>query len=165
MAKRVQLAERMLNAIFSRTIEAYQTVRTAALNKFIEIPPDRLFPTPDNKYKVCWYRFGRDQMLFVRGKIPKARYFSFTLYNAWLESFDYTRHQIILNHSQIKTDEEGNFELCLSHTDLGHQNWLDTAGHRAGCLIARSLLPEEEMEDFHIQVMYVKEWEEILIPL
>ncbi len=159
MTRQLRLATSMLNAIFSRSIEAYESVRTAALNRFIEIPPDKLFPTPDNQYKVCWYRFGRDQILFVRGQLPKARYFSFTLYNSWLESFDYTKHQINLNHSQIKTDKTGNFEICLSHKNPNHPNWLDTAGHHAGCLLARSLLAEENLKELSIQVMYIKEWE------
>lgn len=158
MANRLNLSKRMLEAIFERTIETYKMVSPMALNHFVQIPADRLFPTPDNAYQVCWYRFGRDQLMFVRGKIPQGKYFSFTLYNAWMESYDYTRHQAILNHSQIKTDENGQFEICLGHRDLSHPNWLDTAGHRAGYLVARSLLPEGEPTEFEIQVMYEIEW-------
>ena len=85
---------------------AWPRASTAALNQFIEIPGEGLFPTPDNKYRVCWYRFGHDQLFFVRGKLPAARYFSFALYNVWLESLDYKHRPVKLNHSQIVCDAE-----------------------------------------------------------
>ena len=132
-----------------------------ALNRFMELGAETLFPTPDNVYQVCWYRFGYDQVMFVRGKLPAARYFSFVLCNLWMESLDYTRHRIVLNHGAIETDGEGNFEIVLAHRDPGHPNWMDTAGHHAGYLIARSLLPEGAAPALTVQVMYEKEWEAI----
>ena len=63
-----------------------------------------------------------------------------------LESFDYTRHRIHLNHTQIRADADGRFEVCLAHRDPGHPNWLDTAGHNAGYVLARSLLLEDDPE-------------------
>jgi len=159
MAKQLGLSKRMLQAIWKRSMQAYSMASTAALNRFMQIPAESLFPTPDNVYQVCWYRFGRDQVMFVRGRLPKARYFSFVLCNLWMESLDYTRHRVALNHGSIHSDEDGNFEIALAHRDPGHPNWLDTAGHHAGYLIARSLLPEEEPGDYTIQVMYEKEWE------
>ena len=94
----------------------------------------------------------------VRGKLPKSRYFSLVLYNAWMESLDYTRHTISLNHTQIEADEHGNFEVVLSHRDLGQANRLDTAGHHAGFLLARNLLLEGDAPDFEIQVQYESEY-------
>lgn len=158
-AKGIERAERMVKAVFARTQQAYQMVTGMALNKFVEIPGEALFPTPDNTYQACWYRFGRDQIMLVRGRLPKTRYFNFCLYNAWMESLDYQRHTISLNHSEIQTDDDGNFELALAHTDPGHPNWLDTTGHHAGYLLARSLLLEGDTPDFGIQVMYETEWE------
>jgi hypothetical protein len=133
-------------------------VSVGALNRFIQIPAEALFPTPDNIYQVCWYRFGRDQVMFVRGKLPKARYFSFVLCNVWMESLDYTRHRVVLNHGTIETDADDNFEIALAHSDPGHPNWIDTSGHHAGYLIARSLLLEGDPPEYTIQVMYDKEW-------
>jgi hypothetical protein len=159
MAFRLGLSKRMLSAIFKRTLDAHKMVSMAALNQFVQIPAEALFPTPDNTYQVCWYRFGGDQVMFVRGKLPKARYFSFVLCNLWMESLDYTRHRVVLNHGTIQADADGNFEIALAHTDPGHPNWLDTAGHHAGYLIARSLLLESEPPEYTIQVMYDKEWE------
>ena len=158
LARRVYLSERMLKAIFERTLMAYGMASKAALNQFIQIPGEALFPTPDNTYQVCWYRFGRDQVLRLRGTLPKSRYFSLVLYNAWMESLDYTRHTISLNHTQIEAGPDGSFEVVLSHRDLGQANRLDPAGHHAGFLLARNLLLEGEPPDFEVQVQYESEY-------
>lgn len=158
MQKALQRSERMLRSIFERTAAAHELVSGSALKRFVPIGGDELFPTPDNAYQVCWYRFGYNQLMLVRGTIPQARYFSFTLYNAWLESLDYRHRPVHLNHTQIETDADGNFELCLSHRDLGHPNRLDVAGHDAGYLVARSLLPEGEAPRFETETIYEEEY-------
>ncbi|MFK7930100.1 MAG: sulfotransferase [Myxococcota bacterium] len=160
-AKGLERADRMLKAVFARTQQAHQMVSGMALNSLIQIPGEALFPTPDNTYQVAWYRFGRDQVMLVRGTLPTARYFNVSLCNAWLESLDYQRHQVHLNHTQIQTQADGSFELCLAHTDPGHPNWLDTTGHHAGYLLVRSLLLDGAAPDFSIQVMYDTEWAEL----
>lgn len=157
--KGLERADRMLKAVFERTQTALKMVTGMALNRFIQIPGEALFPTPDNTYQVAWYRFGQDQVMLVRGKLPTARYFNLSLCNAWMESLDYQRHTVALNHTQIQTDAEGNFEVCLAHRNPGHPNWLDTTGHHAGYLLSRSLLLEGDAPDFKIQVMYEHEWE------
>ena len=151
-------SERMLRSIFERTARAHQLVASTALKKFVPIGGEELFPTPDNAYQVCWYRIGYNQVMLVRGKIPPARYFSFTLYNAWLESLDYRHRPVHLNHTQIRTDDDGSFELCLAHRDLGHPNWLDVAGHQAGYVAARSLLPEGDADAFETETIYEEEF-------
>jgi hypothetical protein len=158
LARRLELSRRMLSAVFERTLGAYQMASAMALNRFVAIPADQLFPTPDNEYRVCWFRFGRDQLMLLRGRVPKARYFSLTLCNAWMESYDASRHTIILNHHQLQTDDEGNFEVALAHRDLGHPNWLDTAGHQAGYVIVRALCLEGEVAQIETQVMYETEF-------
>lgn len=149
----------MVRSVFARTIEAYKMASTMALNRLVQVPAGQLFPTPDNRYRIAWYRFGGNQLMLVRGRLPKARYFGFTLYNAWLESLDYERHRISLNHAQIRHAGGGAFEVCLAHRDPGHPNWLDTAGHGAGYLIERALLPEGDLTDLEIEVLYKSEWE------
>ncbi len=161
LAKNITLAQRMLTAVFKRTIEAYQIVTTKAMKRFLTLSGEhaQLFPTSDNVYQVCWYRIGHNQLMLVRGHLPKARYFAFTLYNAWMESFDYHHHQISLNHQQIQVEEDGHFEICLAHRDLKHHNWLDTAGHLSGYLIARTLLPNGELAEFSTETLYETEWQ------
>jgi len=164
LAAQLVRSKRMLQAIFQRTLQSYQMVRQIALNRFVEVPADQLFPTPDNRYLVAWYRFGRDQVMLVRGQRPDARYFGFSLCNAWMESLDYLRHRVNLNHAEIVFDDDGEggqrYELCLAHRDPGHPNWLDTAGHRAGYLLVRHLRIQGEPPTPSVQVMYETEWAE-----
>lgn len=158
-AAKVDRATRMLRSTWRRTVGAYELASQAYLNRFGPVPAENLFPTPDNLYHMCWFRFGYNQVMRVRGKLPKARYFSLCLMNVWMESYDYLRHPIILNQSQIQTDAEGNFEVLLAHKDVGHPNWLDTAGHHAGYIVARYLCVEEEPELLSVVVQYEHEYQ------
>jgi len=153
LAKRIDLSRRMLESIFMRTLDAYQRVSNYPKNTFVDVPVDLLFPTPDNTYKICWYELKTDQVIKVSGILPKARYFSFTFYNVWLESYDYTCHQVILNHEQIKLDNNNRFVLFVEPKNNGYENWLDTSGHNAGYLVARSLLLEGNHPEFNIEMM------------
>jgi hypothetical protein len=158
LALGLELSRRNLQAVFKRTVEAWKMASVAALNRFIPIGGEQLFPTPDNTYLVCWYRIGQDQMLLVRGRRPAARYVSFCLYNAWMESLDYERLPVCLNDRQLVTDAEGNYELMVSHRDFGSPNRLDPAGHLAGYLLIRCLLPEGEIPTPSVEVRYEREW-------
>ena len=153
LAKRIELSRRMLESIFMRTLDAYRRISNFPKNTFVDVPVDLLFPTPDNTYKICWYELETHQMIIVSGILPKARYFSFTFYNVWLESYDYTRHQVILNHDQIELNENGKFDICVGQQNNGYTNWLDTAGHNSGYLVARSLLLEGNHPEFDVKVM------------
>ena len=157
LTRALDRARRNLDVVMKRTVETYQFASGAALNRFIVIGGEQLFPTPDNTYLACWYRFGADQRMYVRGRMPKARYFSFCLYNVWMESLDYTRHTIHRNHTQVTLDPDGTFEICLAHDDPGHPNWIDTTGHHAGYLLARALLAEEDIPVPEIEVRYNRE--------
>jgi len=148
----------MLRAVFERTAAVGPAARTALLNRFAELPGEGLFPTPDNRYVACWYRFGPDQVMVVRGQLPSARYFGLSLCNVWLESLDYVEHpRSNLNHTQIVAGADGAFEVVLAHRDPGHPNWMDVAGHGAGYLLARHLLPVGPLAQLSAQVMYEHE--------
>ncbi len=153
LAKRIELSSRMLESVFSRTLNVYQRISKLPANTFVDIPVELLFPTPDNSYQICWYEMKDNKEIIVRGTLPKARYFGFTLYNAWLESYDYTNHSVVLNHKQIELDENGRFEIHITENNAGYANWLDTAGHKSGYLVARSLLQEGTPPDFEINVI------------
>ncbi len=146
-------AERMLKAIYKRTVQTYRLASVAAVNTFIQEAGEQLFPTPDNSYSAALYRMGPDKKILIRGRLPRARYFSVTLYNSWLESLDYQRHVISLNHEQLQLREDGSFEVCLADQKPEHANWLDIAGHREGYIIARALLLEGEMPELDLEVL------------
>jgi hypothetical protein len=139
-AQGLHRAERMVKAVFGRIRDAYQLATKLPSKQFVTLPGESLFPTPDNTYQACWYRFGPGQAFLIRGRVPTARYFSVCLYNAWMESHDYTVRRVSLNHAEIETDGAGDFTIVLADGDPGMPNWLDTGGHHAGYVLARSLL-------------------------
>lgn len=159
LAKGLDRAKRNLDATFQRTLGAWKMMSVGALNRFIPIGGEALFPTPDNAYLACWFRLGPDQVMRIRGsRLPKARYVAFTLYNLWMESFDYEQRAVTRNRSQIATAADGSYEIVLSHQDFGHVNGLDTAGHLAGYVLIRALLPEEAVPVPMVEVLYDREF-------
>lgn len=158
MARDLDRARRNLEAVFTRTLGTWKGANVALLNRFVQLEGAALFPTPDNTYVACWYRFGQDQLMLVRGRVPKARYWSLCLYNVWMESGEYRNHRVSLNHDQVQTDADGNYEICLAHADPGHPNFIHTTGHLAGYALIRVLLAEEAVIAPTIEVKYVREW-------
>ena len=113
---------------------------------------------PNQIFRHGYYDLADDEALVIEFTPPDCFYWNFQLDNRWMESLDYTRHTISLNHTQIQTDEDGYFEVVLSHRDLGQKNRLDPAGHHAGFLLARNLLLEGDAPMFEIQVQYEHEY-------
>lgn len=104
-----------------------------------------LFPTPDNRYVGGWYRLEENQALVITGQPPVARYWSAQLWSRWLESREYRWQQVSLNHSQIQLESDGSFRIVIAHrppNSTGSRNWLDTSGHREGCVVLRWLQAE-----------------------
>jgi hypothetical protein len=153
----LQRATRMVKGVYARIKGAYDLVTRLPAKTFIAMPGDGLFATPDNLYQVCWYRFGLDQAFVVRGRVPKATYFSICLYNAWLESHDYTTRTISLNHEQLRAGPDGNFTIVLADRDPGVPNWLDTGGHHAGYVLARSLLLDGAAPELSTDTVWLHE--------
>jgi len=158
LAASVGRARRNLEAVVARTAGTWEQTARAVKNVFAVMDGSLLFPTPDNVYLGCRYRFGDDQMMLVRGRLPRGRWWGICLYNAWLESLDYGSHRICLNDRTLAVAADGSYEICLAHHDPGHPNWLDTAGHRAGYALVRCLLPEEPVVPPTTQVLYQREW-------
>jgi hypothetical protein len=158
LARQLDRARRNLEVVFERTLGTWKMASVGLLNRFTIMEGAALFPTPDNTYAACWYRFGEDQLMFVHGRLGRSRYWSFCLYNAFMESLEYRDHRVSLNHTQLVCDADGNYEICLAHRDPGHPNWVDTTGHHAGYALIRVLLAEEEVLPPTIEVKYVREW-------
>ncbi len=158
LSRALELARRNLDAVFTRTLEAWKMVRVIAINRFVPIGGDQLFPTPDNRYQVCWFRLGPDQVMRIRGTAPRARYWSLCLYNAWMESLDYDQRTICLNDAQIPQGDDGSFEVVIAPNALPGVCRLDPAGHLSGYVILRALLPEGEVPQPQAEILYEREW-------
>ena len=115
------------------------------------------FPTPDNEYVAGWYRLGRDEALLVEGTPPRARYWSATLMNRWMESLEYRYHPISINDAHARLEPDGSFRLVVAHADPKVPNWLDTAGHREGYILLRSLQSEAPVSPPRCRVVPFKD--------
>jgi hypothetical protein len=96
-------------------------------------------------YGGGWWNLAPDEALLVTCDAPDANYWSFQGYNAgWFESLDFANRTTSLNGHQIRVDDDGRFRLAIAHDDPGIENWLDTAGHRAGMATYRWVLTTTE---------------------
>ncbi len=102
-----------------------------------------------------------DEAVIVEFAPPKARHWSVSLANWWWEAIDFTSRQTSLNHAQARLDADGVFRGVVAHSDPGVPNWLDTAGHDRGTLIARFVMAAAEPKP-HYQSVKLPELRAVL---
>ncbi len=148
--KEVAWRLRALGEAVERTLDNTATATSAwmARPNAISVESDAaglasLFPTPDNRYVGGWYRLEENQALEITARAPAARYWSAQLWSRWLESREYRRQQVSLNHTRLRPEPDGSFRIVVAHRPPGTPNWLDTGGHREGCVALRWLLAEQ----------------------
>ena len=108
-------------------------------NRFSEVMPGAaaVFRDPNIHFHAAYFELAPDQALVVEARPPRCDYWMFVLSNHWLETLDYTRHQITLNHRSATLEPDGSVKLVVAGRDPGHPNWLDTAGHAHGTIGVR----------------------------
>ena len=102
-------------------------------NRFAEVMPGAaaIFRDPDIHFHAAYFELAEDEALVVEVRPPRCDYWMFVLSNHWLETLDYTRHRITLNHHTAKLEPDGSLQLIVAARDPGHPNWLDTRRARA----------------------------------
>jgi hypothetical protein len=108
-------------------------------NRFAAVMPGAaaIFRDPDIHFHAAYFELAPDEALLVEARPPQCDYWMFVLSNHWLETLDYTRHQITLNHHTAKLEPDGSVKLYVAARDPGHPNWLDSAGHARGTIGVR----------------------------
>src|SRR5258705_7153047 len=98
-------------------------------NRFAEVMPAAaaIFRDPEIQFHVAYFELGPDEALVVEARPPACDYWMFVLSNYWLETLDYTRHRITLNHHSAVLEPDGTVKLTVAARDPGHPNWLATA--------------------------------------
>lgn len=95
------------------------------------------YPTFDNTYYGLSYLLEDDQALVIEGTVPAAPYWSLTLQNDWMQSYESGDHPTALHDQQINT-ANGRYRVVVSHQKpAGEANWLSTAGHKQGTITFR----------------------------
>lgn len=94
-------------------------------------------------YGMGNFTCGPGEAVILECRPPPCRHWSVSLATWWWEAIDFTTRQSSLNHAQARLDGDGVFRGVIAHEDPGVPNWLDTAGHERGTLIARFVMAEE----------------------
>jgi hypothetical protein len=94
---------------------------------------------PNTHYYGGYYEVSPGEALLIEIVPPECEYWNLQLCNHWLESLDYTRHTVSVNHHTAVADDRGVVRIVVTHRDPGLPNWLDTAGHERGCIILRQV--------------------------
>jgi hypothetical protein len=70
---------------------------------------------------------------------PRCEYWNLQLCNHWLESLDYWNHTTHVNHHTAVARADGSVRIAIAQRDPAVDNWLDTVGHRRGCIFLRQV--------------------------
>jgi hypothetical protein len=113
-------------------------------NRFSEVMPGAAaaFRDPNIHFHTAYFELAEGEALVVEVQPPECDYWMFVLSNHWLETLDYTRHRITLNHHTARLEPDGSLRLIVAARDPGHPNWLDTAGHARGTIGVRWVGPD-----------------------
>ncbi len=83
-----------------------------------------------------YFAFEPDEALIIEVTPPTCAYWNFQVANMWAECLD-VRRRVWINHRSASLEPDGSVRLVVAHSDPGHPNWIDTAGHRHGTMHMR----------------------------
>jgi len=112
--------------------------------------------TPHNYYQLCYVQLASGEALELHLDPPPCRYWSVHLNNWWLESPEFRDGQsVCINDVQAQRNPDGTVSMLVGPDDPGGGNWLDTKGRSETILLARYLLPEDELAPIVTRVVTV----------
>lgn len=112
-------------------------IRPNEISEPAETDPNIPMADPFQAASRGWFRLAEDEVLLVEAPVAECLYTNIQLANVWMESLDYASRQTSLNHATAHVDADERVRYVISQRDPGVQNWLDTAGHSEGSLVAR----------------------------
>lgn len=117
-----------------------------------QLPPadqalcQRVGGDPNIFYYHSYWKLAPDEVLLIElPRVPDCRCWNLQISNWWMESLDYRYHRICHNQHSAKLNADGSLSLLLSHSDLGHPNGLETAGHHEGTWCFRWVGAQEKI--------------------
>jgi len=116
-------------------------------------PGTMAYAAQDAAYTQAPWAIGPDEALVLTGRWPEGRFGNVTIWNRYIQSFDYRSRIVSLNRRQTQLEPDGSFRIILAHEDPGLPNWLDTAGRTSGVMFWRFMLPEGEIETPRAEVV------------
>jgi hypothetical protein len=107
-----------------------------------EKPGEMAFSAFDAAYSVAPYALGPDEALVITGRWPECVFANVSIWNRFLQTYDYVNRRVALNRSNTRLEADGSWRMVLAHRDPGVPNWLDTEGRPSGQVYWRYFLPE-----------------------
>lgn len=98
-------------------------------------------------YYHSHWKLAEDEALIIEVTPPACDTWNFQLNNYWMESLDYRYHTICINDFTAKVEEDGAVKVIVAHSEPGHPNWIQTAGHHEGTMCWRWYRPEGSYPD------------------
>jgi Protein of unknown function (DUF1214) len=111
------------------------------------VPPgDHALAAADASYSMAPYVLGPGEALVMTGRWPDCRCANVTMWNRFLQTYDYAHRHVSYNRVQTHPLRDGSFRIVIAHEDPGVPNWLDTEGRPFGMVFWRYFLPEGDIE-------------------
>lgn len=131
-------------------------LRPNAMNEAGAALVSEMAGTPHNHYQLCYVQLEPGQALQLELNPPACRYWSVHLNNFWLESPEFRDGQsVCINDSQAERNDDDTVTVLVGPDDPGIGNWLDTKGRSETILLARYLLPEDELPPIVTRVVAI----------
>jgi hypothetical protein len=111
-----------------------------------ERPGTFAFAATDAAYSMAPYALGPDEALVMTGRWPRCRFANVSLWNRYLQTYDYAHRPVSRNRANTALEPDGSFRMVIAHEDPGVPNWLDTEGRPFGMVFWRYFLPEGDIE-------------------
>ena len=130
------------------------------LPRFDQATSDHMGGVPFIRYHHSAWRLEPGQALVIRVPHVACDHWNFQLNNHWMESLDYRHHRIHVNSRTAAYESGGTAVIIVAHTDPGHPNWIETAGHSHGTMCFRWVRPEPfDAPDPVTEVVDLATWE------
>jgi hypothetical protein len=111
-----------------------------------ELPGSFAFAAADAAYSMAPFALAPHEALVITGRWPTCVFANVTVWNRYLQTFDYAHRPVGRNRANTTLEPDGTFRIVLAAEDPGVPNWIDTEGRPFGLVFWRFFLPEGEIE-------------------
>jgi Protein of unknown function (DUF1214) len=118
-----------------------------------EMPGEFAFAAFDAAYSMAPYLLAPDEALVMRGRWPDCRFANVSLWNRYLQTYDYAHRPAGRNRANTQLEPDGTFRIVVAHEDPRVPNWIDTEGRGFGMVFWRFFVPEGDIETPQAEVV------------
>jgi uncharacterized protein DUF1214 len=120
-----------------------------------ELPGTFAFAAADAAYSMAPYLLGPDEALVMTGRWPQCRFANVSLWNRYLQTYDYAHRPASRNRANTTLEPDGTYRIVIAHENPGVANWIDTEQRGFGMVFWRFFLPEGDVDTPKAEVVKV----------